>query len=182
MSSLSSTQVRLRRYSRVPLLCLVLSLTSPAARADLVGQEAPDCPLVQLDGQGATSLKQQSAQGALYVDFWASWCSSCVHAFPFMNAIQERYGKHGLRVIAINLDEKSESAQKFLSRHPADFTIYATPGAACARDFGVEGMPASYLVDTAGVVRRVHLGFRQSDAAALVAAIEEVVAPPRPAP
>lgn len=166
----------------VLLTWAILSLTSPSARADLVGQKAPDCPLLQLDGHGATSLKQQSAQGALYIDFWASWCSSCVHAFPFMNAIQERYGKHGLRVIAINLDEKSESAQKFLSRHPADFTIYATPGAACARDFGVEGMPASYLVDTAGVVRRVHLGFRQSDAAALVAAIEEVVAPPRPAP
>jgi hypothetical protein len=77
----------------------------------------------------------------------------------------------------MNLDEKPSAARTFLARHPADFKIYAAPDATCPRNFGVEGMPASYLIDAKGVVRRVHLGFRQADTRELVAAIEKVLEP-----
>ena len=177
MTPLAQRDVRLSQYIAVPILCAVFSLASPGAHADLTGQRAPDCPLATLAGEAIPSLGNQSGHKALYVDFWASWCSSCVHAFPFMNAIHQRYGARGLRVIAINLDEKPAAAQRFLARHPADFKVYAAPEAVCARNFGVEGMPASYLIDAEGIVRRVHLGFRQADAADLVAAIEKVLAP-----
>lgn len=170
-------QLGLARATMALLFCAGLGMAHPRAHADLTGQTVPDCVLADLDRTTVSSLKAQAGHKALYVDFWASWCSSCVHAFPFMNAIHQRYGAQGLRVIAINLDEKPADAKKFLARHPADFMVYAAPDAACPRNFGVAGMPASYLIDAAGVVKRVHLGFRQSDAANLVAAIEEVLAP-----
>lgn len=177
MTDLPPWPIRPSRFAMLILFCTGLGLVPPAARADLMGQTVPDCALASLDGEAVPSLKSQSGHTALYVDFWASWCSSCVHAFPFMNAIHQQYGARGLRVIAINLDEKPQDAKKFLARHPANFKIYAAPDAACPRNFGVEGMPASYLIDASGVVKRVNLGFRQSDAPDLVAAIEEVLAP-----
>ena len=170
-------QISLPQSIAALLIYATLGLAARPAHADLTGRAAPDCPLTTLEGEAVSSLKNQSSHKALYVDFWASWCSSCVHAFPFMNAIHQRYGARGLRVIAINLDEKPESAKTFLARHPADFKVYAAPNAACPRNFGVEGMPASYLIDAEGMVRRVHLGFRQADAADLVAAIEKVLEP-----
>lgn len=168
-----------RRPMGTPLkgaLVALLVLTSMGARAELLGQPAPDCELLSLAGTPLPGLRAAGAGQTLYVDFWASWCSSCVHAFPFMNALAERYRKQGLRVLAVNLDETPAAAEAFLARHPARFDIAADPAGTCPKRFDVAGMPASYLIDTEGVVRRVHLGFRRGDAAEIVAAVERVLA------
>ena len=169
-----------RRHAGVHLkgaLVALVLLASMGAQAELLGQPAPDCELLSLAGTPLPGLRESGAGQTLYVDFWASWCSSCVHAFPFMNALAERYRKQGLRVLAVNLDETSAAAEAFLARHPARFDIAADPTGTCPKRFDVAGMPASYLIDTNGVVRRVHLGFRRGDAADIVAAVERVLAP-----
>ena len=49
---------------------------------------------------------------------------------------------------------------------------------ACARAFGLPTMPATYLIDRRGVVRRVHSGFVRGDAASLRAQVEQLLAEP----
>jgi cytochrome c biogenesis protein CcmG, thiol:disulfide interchange protein DsbE len=94
------------------------------------------------------------------VDFWASWCVPCRRSFPWMNAMQAKYGDRGLVIIGINVDRDRAAAEEFLAEVPADFRIHYDSQADIARDFGVEAMPSSYIIGRDGAIVTRHLGFK----------------------
>ena len=87
-------------------------------------QKAPD---FSLKGDKETVTLSKYKNQVVYLDFWASWCKPCRKSFGFMNNMQERYAKKGLKIIAINLDEDRSAAASFLKNHPANFTIAYDP-------------------------------------------------------
>ncbi len=93
-----------------------------------------------------------------------------------MNDLDREFRDRGLQILAINLDEKLEDARAFLAKHPVSFALAADPSGRCPRDFGVQGMPSSYLVDRQGIIRHVHLGFRPGEAKKLWALVEQLLA------
>jgi peroxiredoxin len=104
-----------------------------------------------------------------------------VQSFPFLNSLDEAFRSGGLQVVAINVDQNSGDARRFLDRHSANFLIAFDHDGKCPREFGVQGMPSSYVIDRQGVIRYVHLGFRRGDADKLrgivAALLAESVAP-----
>lgn len=158
----------------IVIVALALALCSPVQAAGS-GTAAPACTLQAL-GEGSQIHVEQFKGKVVYADFWASWCAPCVRSFPFMNELDREFRDRGLQVLAINLDEKLEDARTFLAKHPASFALAADPSGQCPRDFGVRGMPSSYLVDRQGIIRHVHLGFRPEDARKLRALVEQLLA------
>lgn len=136
----------------------------------------PDCALTRLNGREPVSLRELQRGKVLYVDFWASWCTSCVKSFPFMAKLDRDLKDRGFAVIAINLDETAQDAAQFLERHPVDINLLVDGTKACAQAFGVKGMPATYLIDHKGEVRFQHIGFRASEAGKIRQKVEELVA------
>ena len=112
----------------------------------------------------------------VYLDFWASWCAPCRKSFPWMNAMQQQYGAHGLSVVAVNLDQDRALADRFLEEMPAEFTVAFDPTGSTAERFDVRVMPSSYLIDRRGEVVAVHRGFRRGDTATLEREIRELLA------
>lgn len=100
----------------------------------------------------------------VYVDFWASWCGPCRASFPFMNNLKQQYADQGLIVVGINVDSERKDAAKFLAKIPAEFPIYYDAEGRLAQQFGVAGMPHSYLFDAKGELVLEHKGFREKDA------------------
>jgi len=138
------------------------------------GAAAPDCKLSALADAQALSIQQFRGK-VLYVDFWASWCGPCAKSFPFMNDLDAEFKARGLQVLGVNMDENSADAQAFLAKYPANFTI-GGGGEQCAKDFGVQAMPSSYIIDRKGIVRRVHLGFRPGEVKELKTLVEQLLA------
>jgi thiol-disulfide isomerase/thioredoxin len=103
----------------------------------------------------------------VYVDFWASWCAPCRQSFPWMNGLQRQYGKEGLVIVAINLDQVRADAENFLKQYPAEFIVRFDPQGQLAQQFKVRGMPTSALLARDGRVLWTHEGFRSKDPAAL---------------
>ena len=99
----------------------------------------------------------------IYLDFWASWCIPCRKSFPWMNNMQERYSKTGLKIIAVNLDQDPAEVKAFLDKIPAHFTIAYDPEGISAKAFKVKGMPSSYLIDRTGKIVSSHIGFRDKE-------------------
>ncbi|MBN2702339.1 MAG: TlpA family protein disulfide reductase [Methylohalobius sp. ZOD2] len=153
------------------IVLLMIGLSGYAQAAPV-----PDCVLTTLDGGESRQLREIQQGKVVYVDFWASWCTSCAQAFKFLNAVESDLRDRGFAVIGVNLDENRADAVNFLERFPPRFTVLADAEAQCAKAFGVQGMPASYLIDRTGEVRYRHLGFRSGDADELRRAIEELVA------
>ncbi len=133
----------------------------PLLQSAEIGQELSSCVLEQLNKNNQNNLKN-SENEAVYLDFWASWCPPCAKSFPFLNELHQQYESKGLKVIAINLDEKTEDAQNFLTKFPANFAVDLTFSKQCAKEMEISAMPMSYLIDRKGVIRHIHLGFRPS--------------------
>ena len=72
----------------------------------------------------ADTLNLDAYKGkVVYVDFWASWCGPCRESFPWMKKIQQQYGKDGLVVIAVNVDQEKKLADDFLNEFKPEFKV-----------------------------------------------------------
>lgn len=156
------------RFLRLALVCglmfapLTQAAQSAAADFTLNGVNGP-VSLANLKGQ------------VVYLDFWASWCTPCRASFPWMNEMQDRYAKQGLKIVAVNLDSEEGMAEKFISATHPNFTIAFDPKGTVAEEYKVMGMPSSYLIDRQGKIHSSHIGFRTKDRATLEQNIVEML-------
>jgi len=112
----------------------------------------------------------------IWVDFWASWCVPCRRSFPWMNTMHRKYAADGLEIIAVNLDKDRAFADGFLAEVPAEFALRFDPAGSLAKEFKVQAMPSSYLLDGDGNVLASHFGFKTADAPEYERAIQEALA------
>ncbi len=154
------------------LHALLLSITLLASTLVSAAEPAHDFTLP--GEKGTVSLKQYKGQ-VVYLDFWASWCGPCRQSFPWMNEMQQRYGDKGFKVIAVNLDKEQSLREKFITTLPPKFIIAFDPEGAVAEQYGVEGMPSSYIIDRNGNIYTHHLGFREKDTAELEKTIQSLL-------
>ncbi|HKX59420.1 MAG TPA: TlpA disulfide reductase family protein [Steroidobacteraceae bacterium] len=141
---------------RFPALVLslfaALTAASVGASAEPPAADAPRWPALQ-----------QYAGKVVLLDFWASWCSPCLKSFPWMNELQKKHGADGLVVLAVNVDQDRKLADAFLGKTPAQFKIEFDPNGTVARQFDVQAMPTSFLIDRQGKVRVRHAGFKEKN-------------------
>jgi len=147
-----------------------------ASLAGTVPGAAPNCAVSLPQGQANL---HQFAGKVVYVDFWASWCVSCLASFPFMDQLQREFGPQGLQIIAVNMDENGADARRFLSTHKTSFPIALGNNSQCAKQFGVNAMPSTVLIDRSGTIRTVHAGFRPGEAASIRATLQSLLKEPR---
>ena len=145
-------------------LCCLTWFASVSATE--VGDTAPDVTLPflqQQQGDGATLTQYRGS--IIYLDFWASWCPPCLVSMPIMNEMRNRLQSQGIafEVLAINVDNDPEDGLDFLEDKPVDFVVLTDPDGNTPADYGVVGMPTSYLLDENGTVVMRHQGFSRSD-------------------
>jgi thiol-disulfide isomerase/thioredoxin len=109
------------------------------------------------------------------VDFWASWCAPCLQSFPWMNELQQKHAGEGLVIVAVNLDQDRALADAFLRKVPAKFRLEYDPAGNIARQFDVQAMPTSFLIDRSGRVRTRHAGFKDKHRAEREKQIEQLL-------
>lgn len=149
-----------------------LLVTSYVAALD-AGARAPTLTARDLRGN-AVSL-QAHRGSVVVVDFWASWCEPCGQAMPALDRIYQAYRSRGLVVIGVSVDQSADNARTFLSRTRVSFPIVHDASHAFATQFSPPTMPSTYVIDRQGIVRHVHAGFRQGDAARLEQMIRELL-------
>lgn len=125
------------------------------------------------------ALKLSDLKGrVIYLDFWASWCKPCKKSFPFMNQLHQTYPPEHFKVIAINLDEFPEDAQKFLNALPAQFDIYTDPQKQLVDILKLPGLPVAYIIDREGNIKGRHIGFNERKKDKKIKQIEYLIGQP----
>lgn len=160
---------------RTLILAILLSLPLVANGGAVVGEPAPAVSLPSLTGEGEVSLA--SLQGkVVYLDFWASWCPPCRVSFPILEEIRQSLAPQGFEIYAISVDETREDAMKFLGETAAvSYPLVLDSAGDSPQAYGVRGMPTGYLIDRAGVVRKIHQGFKKSDGEKLRTAVVQLL-------
>ena len=161
----------MRRFRAAAMFgcALCLSFTADAAA---LPRPAPNC---QLHLPAALNNIDKLHGKVAYVDFWASWCISCLASFPFMERMQKELGPRGLQVIAVNLDQKPADADRFLAAHHVSFPVALGANDQCAKQFGVGAMPSTFIVDRRGQVRLAHSGFTPAEGNSLRYVVEQLL-------
>jgi thiol-disulfide isomerase/thioredoxin len=96
------------------------------------------------------------------LDVWATWCEPCRDALPLYEQLAKEYGKRGLKVYAMNVDEDPRAIPEFLKEVKVELPILVDTNAAVAeKTLGVRMMPTTFFLDRKGVVRFVHEGFAE---------------------
>ena len=148
------------------LFALLLAGTAGAAAAQHpieIGKPAPSFDL-PVFGNNQKHMSLADLQGkVVLLDFWASWCGPCRQSFPLYEKLRTEMPRKDFVVLAINLDEMAEGPIAFLEEHPVGYVSLADPAGEVARQFGLIGMPSSYVIDRDGIVRARHTGFKPQD-------------------
>jgi cytochrome c biogenesis protein CcmG, thiol:disulfide interchange protein DsbE len=107
------------------------------------------------------------------VNFWASWCGPCVDEHPLLAELKI---KAGVDVFGVNYKDQPAAARRFLGSYGNPYAaVGADTSGRSAIDWGVYGMPETFVIDGAGRIVYKHVGplSPESIRAKLVPAIRE---------
>jgi cytochrome c biogenesis protein CcmG/thiol:disulfide interchange protein DsbE len=127
----------------------------------LVGKPAPALSLPELTSGTPTAIRAPN-QGPILVNFFASWCAPCEVEHPQLMALKAQ----GVTVVGIAYKDAPANTQAFLTRlgDPFALKIIDRDGRA-GLEFGVTGVPETYLVGSDGMILAKHTGPLTPDAA-----------------
>jgi cytochrome c biogenesis protein CcmG, thiol:disulfide interchange protein DsbE len=153
-----------KRYVLIPLvlflvlavfLAIGLNRDPHEVPSPLVGKPAPMFELRQLD-QPATFGPKDMAGKVWLLNVWASWCVSCRVEHPVLVDFAK---KKIAPLVGLDYKDKDPEAKAWLAQHgnPYDLSVVDADGRV-GIDYGVYGVPETYVIDKAGVIRFKQIG------------------------
>ena len=122
----------------------------------LIGKDAPAFTLPALDGSEVAST---GYEGRIWVvNFWASWCVPCREEAPRLQDFWERRGPQGIGMVGIVYQDDEDAAREFRDEFGLTFPQTMDPGGRTALDFGVFGIPETFVIDERGAVMAKLIG------------------------
>jgi cytochrome c biogenesis protein CcmG/thiol:disulfide interchange protein DsbE len=129
----------------------------------LLGKPAPEVDFsalegLQSDGQAVPGVTAQSLKAGevTVVNFWASWCVPCVQEHPLLVELGQRTG---VKIVGVNYKDPPPGGLRFLGRYGNPFAAVGTdPSGRGAIEWGVYGMPETFVLDGNGVIAYKHVG------------------------
>jgi cytochrome c biogenesis protein CcmG, thiol:disulfide interchange protein DsbE len=157
--------------ARGPYLGLLLLLLAPFssvwAVTAVVGEPAPQFSLPALQSESSTVELADYRGKVVYLDFWSAWCAPCRRAMPQLDALRQALPRADFEVVGVNVDADMADGRAVRDKLGVSYPMAADPQGFAAAQFGVEAVPALFVIDRAGVVRHVARGKAVEDVDAL---------------
>jgi cytochrome c biogenesis protein CcmG/thiol:disulfide interchange protein DsbE len=141
---------------------LVAALGSVAGIASAGETLAPAFSVKSVEGKAVRFSDYRNRP--VIVDFWATWCVPCRASMPHLSSMQDRYGKNGLAVIGMSVDESGPGpVKKFASGLGVRFTIAMANDEVLDAYGPIRSIPTTFFINRKGeIVRRV-VGYIDGD-------------------
>jgi cytochrome c biogenesis protein CcmG, thiol:disulfide interchange protein DsbE len=140
----------------VALLAVGLRLDPREVPSPLIGKAAPafDLPLL---GEPDQRFSEKTLLGKVWIlNVWASWCPPCLAEHPVVSQM----ARSGMApIVGLNYKDTREDALPWLARNGNPFQVVVfDPNGRIGIDYGVYGVPETYVIDAKGVIRYKHIG------------------------
>ena len=133
---------------------------------------APDFTLKDYAGR---EVKLSSLRGqVVLVNFWATWCGTCVVEVPSMEKLVEKERGKPFRLLAVSVDDDWPTVRKFFAKGtPLD--VLLDPGRDVPKAWGTVQFPESFLIDKDGIIRYYVVSNRDWSSPAVSACIDAMI-------
>ena len=138
------------------VLAVGLKLDPREVPSPLIDKPAPKFALARLDDAGKT-VRLDDLKGKVFIlNVWASWCVACREEHPILLDFAK---KRVVPIYGLNYKDTRADASAWLTRfgNPYDASFFDEDGRV-GLDFGVYGVPETFVVDGSGVIRMKHIG------------------------
>lgn len=117
----------------------------------LIGTSIANFGLKDKDGKTLNAKDIVAGKKYILVDFWASWCGPCRKEIPNLKTAYTEYSNKGFEILSISIDKDEKAWQKALGQENMQWpNLYDDDKVSKA--FNVKTIPATYLVDSKGVI------------------------------
>jgi len=147
----------------------------------------PEAPASVNPGDQRTDFSLPDVQGVMHalprgevllLNFWATWCPPCRREIPSMAALHDKYAPHGLKIIAVSVDQNREDLISFMQEYRMPFQVLHDADSAVTRSYGVFRFPESFLIDRDGKVLKHLVGAVDWMSEPMTRTIDEMLAKP----
>ena len=140
----------------VLLLGVGLTLNPREVPSPLIGKPAPAFELPLLHAPDKTFSQKEMLGKVWVLNVWASWCPPCLVEHPVITALAQA---QLAPVVGLNYKDARDDALPWLKRNgdPFAFSVFDLDGR-IGIDYGVYGVPETYVIDRKGVIRYKYIG------------------------
>jgi cytochrome c biogenesis protein CcmG/thiol:disulfide interchange protein DsbE len=140
----------------VVFLAIGLRLNPREVPSPLIDKPAPAFELTRLDDPAA-SVTSQDLRGKVWLlNVWASWCVACLDEHALLVELS-RTG--AVPIYGLNYKDKRDDALAWLGKHGNPYTVSVVDSeGSVGIDYGVYGVPETFVIDKQGVIRYKHIG------------------------
>ena len=128
------------------------------------------------DLNGSTRSIEASRGKVVVLDFWYRGCGWCIRAMPQVKEVAAHYQGRPVEVFGMNTDRDEDDARFVIEK--LAFTYPNLKAEGLLEKYGVRGFPTLLIIDQAGVVRDVHVGYSPTLAKSVIASVDKLLASP----
>jgi peroxiredoxin len=127
-----------------------------------IGTRAPDFAATTVDDRAQRRTLADYRDQVVLLNVWATWCLPCREEMPSIQALHERYGRDGLKVVAVSVDDpgSGEAIRDFAREYGLTFEILHEPTGAIQRAYQTTGVPETFVIGRDGIIQRKENGHR----------------------
>jgi cytochrome c biogenesis protein CcmG/thiol:disulfide interchange protein DsbE len=133
-----------------------LRLNPREVPSPFIGKPAPAFELAELQAPDRRFARRDMDGKVWLLNVWASWCVACREEHPILVEFAKQ---KVLPVVGLNYKDKPEDAKAWLKQFGNPYTLSVVDGdGRVGIDYGVYGVPESFLIDRKGVIRYKQIG------------------------
>jgi peroxiredoxin len=139
----------------------LISLVAACTKSEEI--PAPEFTLQNVNGE-TINLSDFRGRPVMLV-FWRINCSACQTQMPYTQALYDKWSSDSIGVLTINVGDRASAVQDYVTSRGITYPILLDPQGKTAQDYGIIGVPMTFLIDSKGNLMAYKIGAFQNETA-----------------
>ncbi|MCP4626817.1 MAG: TlpA family protein disulfide reductase [bacterium] len=145
---------------------------------ELFSSRTPSVEVLLEEVNGAEIDISDFRGNIVFLNFWATWCPSCVTEMPSMEKLHRKFKEKDFAVVAVSIQDSAAAVKRFFKQNQLTYTALLDSAGKTVPGFGIRAIPTTLLLDKSGRIFGRIMGPREWDSRESVAMFQQLLAEP----
>lgn len=153
---------------------VIANKSTDVKKYDIVAQVGKPAPEFDYPDSTGKIWKLADLKGkVVYINFWATWCTTCEAEMPSKAALSELMKDRPFQMLGMLFRDDPANLPEYYRTHTVTAPTLISPDNEAAKKYGITGVPETFIIDKEGIIREKVVGPRVWDADEQIAMIEK---------